>query len=144
MGQRLAYAALAIVYGKPINWRSPTYKSAKATAAGTIEIALNDVEDDGLVIKGAFNYHTGAGSDNCVTQNAKAPFSCAWAGIQFNDIASTWVNATVSLTPNAKGIVLSAALPDGATRAVATSYGWGAVPMLNVYRAGQYVSTRVC
>ena len=34
VGQRLANAALSIVYGQPINWRSPTYAAAFATAVG--------------------------------------------------------------------------------------------------------------
>ena len=134
VGQRLANAALAIVYGKPINWRSPTYKSAKVTALGSVEVALNDVEG-GLVVRDAFNYHTGAGSDNCAAQNAKEPGSCAWASIQFDDAARTWANATVGLSADTKAIVLSATPPTGASKAIATSYGWGSVPMMTVYRA---------
>lgn len=137
VGQRLANAALSIVYGQKINWRSPTYASAtagSAEAAGSVTVMLNDVEG-GLVIKDAFNYHTGAGRDNCAAQNAKVADSCAWASVQFDDAARSWVNATVSLTKDTKGIVLTAPPPAGATKAVATSYGWGSVPMMTVYRA---------
>ena len=69
VGQRLANAALSIVYKQAVNWRSPTFKSAKlstmATTAGTaatagttttmVEIALNDVEGAGLTLKTPFN-----------------------------------------------------------------------------------------
>ena len=70
VGQRLANAALSIVYKQAVNWRSPTFKSAKlstmATTAGTaatmVEIALNDVEGAGLTLKTPFNCA-------CTTQN---------------------------------------------------------------------------
>jgi sialate O-acetylesterase len=143
VGQRLANAALSIVYGQPINWRSPTYASAAATTIGTatnaatttsvtsVTVTLNDVEG-GLVLKDAFNYHT---AGDCAALNAKTPDSCAWASIQFDDAARSWVNATVGLTADKKAIVLGATAPAGATKAVATSYGWGSVPMMTVYRA---------
>jgi sialate O-acetylesterase len=139
VGQRLANAALAIVYGHKINWRSPTYASAtaatntvNAAAAATtsITVSLNDVEG-GLVLKDAFNRGT---AGDCTAQNAKTPDSCAWASIQFDDAARSWVNATVGLSANKKAIVLGASAPAGATKAVATSYGWGSVPMMTVYR----------
>ena len=75
VGQRLANAALSIVYKQAVNWRSPTFKSAKlstmvatttAATAGTtttlVEIALNDVEGAGLTLKTPFNCA-------CTTQN---------------------------------------------------------------------------
>jgi hypothetical protein len=136
-GQRLANAALSIVYPDlypNLNWRSPTYASAKVmldfSRSSVVEVTLNDVED-GLVLKDAFNFHT---AGDCVQQNAKIPDSCAWASIQFDDSAHTWVNATVSLSSDTKSMVLTAATPAGATKAVATSYGWGSVPMMTVYR----------
>ena len=137
VGQRLANAALSIVYGQKINWRSPTYASAHATpidaAAGStsVTVSLNDVEG-GLVLKDAFNLGT---AGDCTAQNAKTPDSCAWASVQFDDAARSWVNATVGLSSDKTAIELFAAAPAGATKAVATSYGWGSVPMMTVYRA---------
>ena len=143
VGQRLANAALSIVYGRPLNWRSPTYASAAATTIGTatnaatttsvtsVTVTLNDVEG-GLVLKDAFNYHT---AGDCAALNAKTPDSCAWASIQFDDAARSWVNATVGLSVDKKAIELVALAPHGATKAIATSYGWGSVPMMTVYRA---------
>ena len=34
-----------------------------------------------------------------------------------------------------QGMVLSASPPSGAKNAVATSYGWGSIPIMTVYRA---------
>ena len=54
---------------------------------------------------------------------------------QFDDAAKSWVNATVGLTTDKQGMTLSAPAPPGAKSAIATSYGWGAIPMMSVYRA---------
>ena len=50
----MANAALALVYGHAINWRSPTYASSRASGVGVVTVTLNDVEG-GLVIKDAHN-----------------------------------------------------------------------------------------
>jgi sialate O-acetylesterase len=131
-GARLANAALSIVYNQPINWRSPTYASAVATGLGEVTVWLNDVLDAGLVLKAPANAKT---AGNCTALNAKAPRTCAWAELQFNDPASTWVNATVAVGADKKTMVLKATPPASATEIVASSYGWGAVPMMTVYRA---------
>ena len=85
-----------------------------------------------MTINAAFNAKT---AGNCVTTNAKKAGSCAWASVQFNDAKKTWVNATVGLSADKQGVTLSAPAPAGAKAVVATSYGWGAVPMMTVYRA---------
>jgi sialate O-acetylesterase len=131
-GQRLANAALSIVYEKGINWRSPTYQSAEQTGVGEVTVWLRDVLEAGLTLKTPFNLHT---AGDCTALNAKTPQSCAWSSIQFDDPARSWVNATVSLSRDRMAIVLTATPPDGAGGALATSYGWGAIPMLSVYRA---------
>ena len=133
VGERLANAAMAIVYNKPINWRSPTYLSAKAGATlGEVTVSLNDVLAVGLTLKPPFNART---AGNCATANAKKAGSCAWASVQFDDAKKSWVNATVGLSADKQGMTLSAPAPAGAKAAIATSYGWGSVPMMTVYRA---------
>ena len=132
VGERLANAAMAIVYNKPINWRSPTYLSAKAgtgTTLGEVTVSLNDVLAAGLTLKPSFNAHT-AGS--CHGQKAG---TCAGASVQFDDTKKSWVKATVGLSADKQGMMLTAPAPAGAKAAIATSYGWGAVPFLTVYRA---------
>merc|ERR1712036_55525 len=86
-GARLANAALSIVYKQPINWRSPTYASAKATGPGQVTVQLNDVPAAGLVLKPPFNAI--AENGGCPALNAKTPRTCAWAELQFNDVGKT-------------------------------------------------------
>ena len=135
-GARLARAALSIVYGVPsaAGWRSPSYAAAAPGAAlGTVAITLRDAAPAGLALRAPFNAGT---AGNCSALNAATPGTCAWAAVQFNDPAATWANATVALSADGAGVVLTAAaVPAGATRATATSYGWGSIPMLTVYRA---------
>jgi hypothetical protein len=142
VGQRLANAALSIVYGHPLNWRSPTYAAAAATAIGgaagttsmSVTVSLHDVEG-GLVLKDAFNKKYAPMLRGCVSLNNANPGTCAFGSVQFNDAARSWVNATVGLSADQKAIVLGTTAPTGATKAIATSYGWGSVPMMTVYRA---------
>merc|ERR1712232_241892 len=127
-----ANAAMAINYKKAINWRSPTYASAKATGLGEVTVELNDVEDAGLVMKPPFNLRA---ESDCAGLDAKSPRTCAWAQLQFNDVGKTWVNATVSIHANKKSMVLTAKPPKSSSNVISSSYGWGAVPMMTVYRA---------
>jgi hypothetical protein len=124
--KRLAKSALEISYGKSLGgWRSPTYKSAAATGAGAVTVALNDVPAAGLTLLPSANQ----GTVNCTASAG----SCAWATISF-DVGGT-VNATLSLTSDGQGLVLTAPPPPGATKAVATSYAYGAIPFMTAYRA---------
>ena len=133
---RLARAALFIVYGAPsaAGWRSPSYASAAPGASlGAVAITLRDTSPAGLALRAPFNAGT---AGNCTALNAAAPGTCAWAGVQFDDPGATWANATVALSADGAGLLLTAnAVPAGATRATATSYGWGSIPMLTAYKA---------
>eukprot|EP00440_Ansanella_granifera_P036161 gb/GFBE01039235.1/.p1 GENE.gb/GFBE01039235.1/~~gb/GFBE01039235.1/.p1 ORF type:complete len:533 (+),score=95.89 gb/GFBE01039235.1/:1-1599(+) len=131
-GARLANAALAIVYRKDINWRSPSYASATAAGLGKLIVRLHDVTEAGLTLKDPFNAKA---VKNCNELNKKTPRTCAWAELQFNDAAKTWVNASVGLGDDKLTMVLSATPPASASAIIGSSYGWGAVPMLTVYRA---------
>ena len=97
-------------------------------------ITLNDVTDAGLILIPSAN----AGTVNC-TSEADV---CAWASLQFNDPAKTWVNASLALTHDSKGILLSAEAPQGSTQVVASSYAWGAVPFMTVYLADRDLPVR--
>jgi hypothetical protein len=124
--KRLANSALEISYGKNLGgWQSPTYKSATATSTGSVTIALNDVSAAGLVLAPSAN----AGTVNCTASVG----SCTWATITF-DVGGS-VNATVAVTSDGQGLVLSATPPTGATKAIATSYAYGAVPFMTAYRS---------
>ena len=127
--KRLAKSALALQYGQAVAWISPSYASATA-GAGSATIALTDVAAAGLVLLPSAN----AGTVNCTDAKTGAA-SCTWAALQFDDAAKSWVNATVGLTPDAQGIVLTAPPPAGATKVVATQYAYNAIPFMTVYRA---------
>ena len=45
------------------------------------------------------------------------------------------VRAAVGLSADKQGMTLTAPAPPGAKTAIATSYGWGSIPMMTVYRA---------
>ena len=129
-GYRLGNSALAIAYGKSIPWQSPGFVSqtfSASPASATIKLDQTST----------------AGVDNTTkpfnegTVNCSLPLAgCAWASLKLAD--GTWVNATTSVTaPDeitltvAAGITLSAAATVGPP--VASSYAWGANPMMNVY-----------
>ena len=126
-GYRLANSALALQYKKAVTWKSPSYASAAAIDAGSASIALNDVTSGGLVLMPSAN----AGTVNCTASKGV----CAWAALQFDDAGKSWVNASVALTADGKGMVIAAPPPQGATKVVGTQYGWGAVPFMTVYSA---------
>ena len=135
--KRLAASALAIVYQKPIAWRSPSYAYAVSPANGVLTIWLNDVTPAGLVqINEPYNLPGLGAGVNCTALNqAYGDGTCAWAALQFNDAAASWVNATVSIAPSAQQMVLTAPPPTGSTAIIASSYGYGAIPMMTVYLA---------
>ena len=127
-GRRLANSALALQYKQPVAWRSPAYAAAAPGGAlGTAAIALRDA-GAGLELRASAN----AGTLNCTA----AKGVCAWASLLFDDAAGAWVNASVALSGDGAGVLLSAPPPPGATKVVGTSYGWGAVPFLTVYARG--------
>jgi len=133
-GARLANAALAIVYGRPINWRSPSYAGARQTGPGTLKVWLSDVPAEGLTLKSPANAHIPEFSlQTC--SDKKSPNNCGWARLQFDDRWRKWRRASVSIDADSKTMVLTASKPRRATRILASAYGWGAVPMLEVYRA---------
>lgn len=59
---------------------------------------------------------------------------CAWASLHLADLG--WLNASVRLAPGGRALVLEAALPPAARATdsvLATSYGYGDIPLMNVY-----------
>lgn len=126
-GYRLANSALALQYKQPITWKSPSYASVSSTTANSATIKLNDVTPAGLLMRPSAN----EGTVNCTSSKGV----CAWASLQFDDAAATWVNATLAISGDNQGVVLTAEPPSGSSKVVATSYGWGAVPFMTVYLA---------
>jgi hypothetical protein len=106
-------AGIQTVY--PPNWRSPGYGSGAA-----------DVTVD---CSGIFPINA--------TLNGSMADMCAWAALQLDGVG--WLNASVSVDPSdGQALLLTATLPDTAlehdeVRIVASSYGWGPIPMLSAY-----------
>ena len=65
----------------------------------------------------------------------KAPGSCAWASIQFDDSAKGWVNAIVALTSD-KGWC-SRHRRQAAPKTPSLLHGWGSIPMMTAYLDGE-------
>jgi len=129
---RLANASLAITYGKTLNWRSPSYRSAAPLNSTALLVTLSDTGSGSLTLlpSAANNQYV-----NCSEENAQAGLTCAWGALQFDDPARTWVNATVGLSSDGQALLLQAPSPQGSSKIVASSYGYGAIPMMVVYRS---------
>ena len=69
---------------------------------------------------------------NKTKYNASMELQCAWAAVE---VGGRWLNATVAIAPGGQSLILSASVPATvtATAATATSYGWGPIPMMNIY-----------
>jgi sialate O-acetylesterase len=144
---RLATAARALVYNHSVQWRSPSYKSAKAltapaTASSTsattvgLTIELNDGGESGLHtvypynLRGSYNVDIPAGLPNppnivdCsssfpinATANASMALQCAWASLEVE--GHGWVNASIGIVGGS--VRLTADLPT-------MPLGFGALP----------------
>jgi sialate O-acetylesterase len=130
-GIRLGNSALALQYNRTdIKWRSPSYISANATMMGIaarVVVDLADVGDNGLLITYPHNHLDG--TFNCTAQE---PGTCAWASVRLTK--EGWVNATVTISEGRR-MVLIAAVTQPGQNVIGSAYGWGSVPMLNVYDA---------
>lgn len=149
-GKRLGDSALAIQYGHDIEWKSPSYLSAKVgnKSASSVEliISLADVSLSGLTTDVyPWNYVLsdqvpGTPSFNC---SAQRPGVCAWGSLKFDD--KGWVNATVKVAFGGQQLILSSMLDKnigdmGVALSepiiTASAYGWGPVPLMNAYDKG--------
>jgi len=129
--KRLASSVLALVYGLPVVWKSPSFKSQTASASPpSVTVSLNDVSSSGLRDdQYPFNYL--GGTFDCSA--AKNSNKCAWASLQLAN--GSWVNSSIA----GKGNRVTLSLPQAYAKAgapVASRYAWGAVPMMSVYDRG--------
>jgi sialate O-acetylesterase len=147
-GARLGRSALALQYGQDIHWKSPSYKQyvpsnsrsssvlPRHNAIGSmlpfVVIEMQDVSDKGLyILDSPYNGRLDPKDFQCANQ---VPGTCAGAQVLLN--GKSWVNATLSLKGK-RQVVLTAEEGDASSDViVATSYGWGSVPMLSIYDAG--------
>lgn len=133
-GNRLGISALSLNYGKEQAWRSPSYSGVDAKivstsnspfAQATVTVQLAHVSSKGLYFRDPYNLNT----VNCTAQ---LHGTCAWASIELS--TEGWVNATAVVS---NGMMTLIASTENPTQSIlASSYGWGSVPMLTVYDAG--------
>lgn len=61
---------------------------------------------------------------------------CGWAAILASD--GSWLNASVSLSADGAGVVLTATAPAGGLSPVASSYAYNAWPVASVFSAAGF------
>jgi hypothetical protein len=142
VGGRLANAALALAYNRSdVAWRGPSYAkllgaSVSADSVITANISLSDVPTR-LVLLGTqrqgatpFCQAPPSGSGGIV---APDPAQCAWFTLWGSQ--GDAYNASVALSDDERGLVLTATDAAPGTSVVATSFGWGTWPVNEVYSA---------
>jgi sialate O-acetylesterase len=144
-GKRLGDSALGVQYGQHILWQGPHFESQVFTDSPvpTATIKLAGVSSEGVRADAppanAKAGPSGQAPFNCSTIDAAdgTAGGCAWGALRLAD--GSWVNATITATGPAE--VTLTADADGMWARVgartglptASSYGWGAVPMMSVY-----------
>ena len=122
VGQRLAAAALTMVYDTPTQYLPPTYKSSTATAAAanppvlTVTVVFDNVPTK-LV----------AAADHCKTELKVPASECAWFSITGSD--KVVLNATATVGTDGKSLLLSAVAKTAGITPIATSFGMNAWPI---------------
>ena len=116
-----------------IHWKSPTYSKAeaitKANDGPSVTVAFQDVTSDGLyLLETAFN-----AMDKDLKCSSQPPGTCVGAEVLLN--GKGWVNATITIK-DSNSVTLTATSGDSKDAIVATSYGWGSVPMMTIYDKG--------
>jgi len=132
---RLANAALSQVYGQAVAWKAPIYVSAtQQTTDTTITVTVSF--ETGTVANGLTTDvptpAKAAQADQCVT--GLTADACGFPTIQVNDSAKTTLNATITVTSDKQGVVLTATAPSTGLKAISTSYGragWAVTTIFN-------------
>eukprot|EP00797_Seminavis_robusta_P034174 Sro80_g043100.2 (222) ;mRNA; f:62557-63222 len=136
-GYRLGKSALAIQYGHPIHWKSPSYSKAKSTVdrkhkkkpkgKPSVVVQFQDISSSGLYLLKT-PYNAQVKDFSC---KGKPAGTCAGAAVLLN--GKGWVDASISIKSNTT-VTLTASTGDSRKDSiVATSYGWGSVPMMTIY-----------
>lgn len=122
---RLAASMLRALYGRAVAAAAPLFASSVAAAGppatATLTLAWGADDAGPLALR-----------DNVTCPPTIASEWCGTAQLQGRDGA--WYDAGISLTPDGRGVVLTAAgIPPAAAPAVAATYGWMAWPLLTAY-----------
>jgi sialate O-acetylesterase len=125
VGQRLAAAAMTMVYDTPTQYLPPTYKSSVAKSSGTnlmVTVTFDNVPTK-LV----------AADDHCKTELKVPASECAWFSITGSDNAV--LNATATVGADRKSLVLSAVAKKTGVTPTASSFGMNAWPINTIMSA---------
>jgi hypothetical protein len=115
VGARLAAAARAMVYNQQVDYAPPAYAYSGATSVGTViqvKVGVSNVPAGGLKI---------VDTAYCPTNETVPADQCAGATITGSD--GKVYNATVSVTPDGRGVVLTTDTGTPGVKAVLSSYG---------------------
>jgi sialate O-acetylesterase len=142
-GARLGRSALAVQYGQDLHWKSPSYDKATTiirnnehadeTFTGlSVAIRFKNVSSNGLyIIDTPYNIgYSGRPTSNYFHCKGHIPGTCAGAQVLLN--GKGWVDVMISVqVPDS--IILTCQKATKNDTIVATSYGWGSVPLLTIY-----------
>ena len=139
-GRRTAAVFAGALYSLTgIPWISPQYGDATARETSnathttlTVDVSMlpGSVSSAGLVMRG---WEPESNSSHCPVERGVNLTSCDWFSIQTNDGAFSWHNASVTLTADRQGIVLTAVVPQPGLACVATRFGQNDWPVVTVY-----------
>ena len=146
-GRRTAASFAGALYGLPVPYLNPAYGDATGTSKSnathttitvTVALAQGTAPSGGLSIRG---WESQSNSSHCPVERAVNMSACAWLEVQVNDGAQTWHNASVTVTEDGMGVVLTAVVGAPGLAAVATRNGWGDWPVVTVYGNGLPLAT---
>ena len=140
-GRRAAAALAGAHYNLSVPYLNPRYGDAVARSVSnathtaidvTVSLLPATVSGGGLVLRG---YEPLSNSSHCPTERGVNASYCDWMSVQVNDSGMSWWNATISLTPDTRGLVLRVIVPGRGLAAVATRNGFSDWPVVTVYDA---------
>jgi len=125
-GARLAYGALAQVYGQAVPYVGPTAAAATGSSVGTalsvsVSFLASTVAGGGLAFQ----------PSHCPTELGVPVAQCAWFSIAGSD--GKLYNATAAITGGGTTLDLSAIAAAAGVTPVAASYGYGTWPIAVLY-----------
>jgi hypothetical protein len=137
-GRRAAAALAGGLYGQPVEFANPAYLDATGRSVSNathtvITVTVAVAAASPLQLRG---WEPASNSSHCPTERGVNASYCDWFAVQVNDSGGTWLNASVALTADARGVVLTAVAGAPGLAAVATRNGWSDWPVVTVYSQG--------
>ena len=137
-GRRAAAALAGALYGLPVEYANPAYVDATGRSVSNathtvITVTVAVAAASPLQLRG---WEPASNSSHCPTERGVNASFCDWFAVQVNDSGGSWLNASVALTADARGVVLTAVAGAPGLAAVATRNGWSDWPVVTVYSQG--------